>query len=90
MLQIKIIKSPDRTRFVLIDLQRPAIRLVAKGDIPTHPQPFALGGRNLVPDTLGRHLPLELGKAEQHIQRHRPMLVAVLNDWVTETKDASA
>ena len=43
----------------------------------------ALGGSNLVPDTLGRDLPLELGKGQEHVEgepTHRRRRVELLGD----------
>ena len=42
--------------------------LIAEGQGPTHPEPLALGRRNLVPDTLGCDLALELGKGQQNVE----------------------
>jgi hypothetical protein len=66
--------------------QRAAMGFVAQGRDPAHPHALGLGGGNLVADPLGGDLALELGEGEQHVERERPMLVVVLNDWVTETK----
>ena len=47
---------------------RPKLRLLS-----STPKPAAvLGGRNLVADPLGRDLPLELGKRQQHVQGQTP------------------
>jgi hypothetical protein len=55
----------------------------------SHPEPLALGRRDLVPDALGGDLALELREGQKHVERQAPMLVAVLKDWVTDTKDAA-
>ena len=43
--------------------------LVAKRHRPAHPQPLLLGGGDLVTDALAGDLALELGKAEQDVER---------------------
>jgi len=78
---------PDPFGFLLNDGELAVLQLIAEGEGATHPKPFALGGGNLVPDTLGGDLPLELGKGQQHVEVSRPMDVVVLNCWVTETKE---
>src|ERR1019366_10754241 len=49
----------------------------------THPHPFAFGGCDLVPYSLARHFPFELGEGEQNIQGqppHRSCGVELLSD----------
>ena len=48
---------------------RVGMRVIAKRGQPAHPEPFLLGGCNLVPDPFGGNLALELGEREQHIER---------------------
>src|SRR5208337_800247 len=45
---------------------------IAERDRAPGPDPFALGGRNLVAHALANHLALELRKREQHIERQPP------------------
>jgi hypothetical protein len=47
--------------FALDNNELAILELVAEWGA-THPKPFALGGRDLVPDALGSKLALELGK----------------------------
>jgi hypothetical protein len=42
--------------------------LIAQGQGASDPQALALGGGDLVPDPLGRDLPFELGKGQEHIE----------------------
>ena len=53
---------------MLDDGELAVLQLIAQGEGATHPQPFALGRSNLVPDALGGDLPLELGKGQQHVE----------------------
>jgi hypothetical protein len=86
-LEISAKDHPDPFGLVLHDGKLAVLQLIAKGEEASHPQPFALGGSNLVPDALGGDLPLELGKGTLRVSR--PMDVVVLNCWVTETKETS-
>ena len=57
--------------FFLVDRQGARVilrRLVAKRHSAPHPHALGLGGRNLVADALARHLALELGEGQQHVQ----------------------
>jgi hypothetical protein len=56
----------DPFGLVLDDGELAVLQLIAEGEGASHPQSFTLGGSNLVPDTLGSDLPLELGKGQQH------------------------
>jgi hypothetical protein len=67
-LKISAEDHPDPFGFLLDDGELAVLQLIAKGEGATHPQPFALGGRNLVADALGGDLPLELGKGQQHVE----------------------
>src|SRR5205807_4813456 len=44
------------------------LRLISERGYAPDPQPLALGGRDLVSNTLGGDLPLELGKRQQDIE----------------------
>src|SRR5271156_495773 len=78
--------QPHRRRFLVIDDQFAVFDLVAEGNHATDPKPLLLGGRDFVADALASDLSLELGQGQQHVESQPPMLVVVLNDWVTETK----
>src|SRR5271166_864442 len=45
---------------------------IAERDRAADPDPFALGGRNLIAHALSNHLALELREREQHIERQPP------------------
>ena len=56
---------------LLVDRQGARVilrRLVAKRHNAAHPHALGLGGRDLVADALARHLALELGEGQQHVQ----------------------
>ena len=63
------------------------VDVVAEHRPAAGPLPLPPGRRDLVPRPLADDLPLELGEGQQDVQTSRPMLVAVLNCWVTETND---
>jgi len=44
------------------------MRIVPERRDATHPEPLLLGRRDLVPDPFGRHLALELGEGQEHVQ----------------------
>ena len=57
--------------FFLVDRQGARAiprRLVAKRHSAPHPHALGLGGRDLVADALARHLALELGEGQEHVQ----------------------
>ena len=65
--------------------------LIAERHHASHPQPLALGGADLVADTLAGDLALELGEGQQHVQRqpaHAGRRVEGLRD--TDERDAVA
>jgi hypothetical protein len=64
--QISAKDHPDPIGLVLDDGELAVLQLIAEGEGAPHPQPFAFGGSNLVPDALD--LPLELGKGQQHVE----------------------
>jgi hypothetical protein len=68
---------PHDCGLVRARLQRPALGIVAEGHDAAHPEPLALGGGDLVADALGRDLALELGEAQEHVQRQPPTSRAV-------------
>ena len=75
--------------FFLVDRQGARVilrRLVAKRHSAPHPHALGLGGRNLVADALARHLALELGEGQEHVQCQAAHAVVVLKAWVTLTK----
>ncbi len=45
------------------------MRIVSERRHAAHPKTLLLGGRDLVPDPLGRHLTLKLGKGQQNVER---------------------
>ena len=51
------------------DCDLSVLGLVAQGNHSADPKAFAFGGADLVADTLGGDLPLELGKRQQDIER---------------------
>ena len=70
--------------------QLPVLDPVAERRAAAHPHALHAAGAELVADALGRHLPLELGEGEQHVEgqpAHRGRGVKV---WVTETKVISS
>ncbi len=85
-----VVKRKDLShRFRLLDIDDQAaglrirMRIVSQRGYPAHPKPFFLGCGNLVPDPLGRHLALELGKGQKHVERqpaHRRGGVESLGD----------
>ena len=67
-LEVSAEDHPDPLSFLLNDRELAVRQLIAEGEGTSHPEPFALGGRDLVPDALGSDLPLELGKGQEHVQ----------------------
>ena len=75
--------EPDRSASVLVDGDLAILGVVAERHHAADPQSLALGGGDLVADTLGGDLPLELGKGQQHVERqpaHRGGRVELLGD----------
>jgi hypothetical protein len=68
------------------DLSRDRLEVVAQHRPPAAPLPIPAGRRDLVPGPLADDLPLELDEGEDTLSTSRPMLLAVLNCWVTLTK----
>ncbi|SMX25902.1 hypothetical protein BOA8489_04047 [Boseongicola aestuarii] len=66
---IEIVEHPHGLGFLRGNPQDPVDWFVAKRYIASHPKPLLLRGRDLVADTLGRHLAFKLREAEQHIER---------------------
>ena len=66
------VERPDRPRLGLVDAERAPVPVIAERHDAAHPEPLSLGGGDLVPDALGRHLALELRKGEQHMERQPP------------------
>jgi hypothetical protein len=67
----------------LVDHQLPVLDAVAEGRHPAHPHAHLATRGDLVADALGGHLALELGEAEQDVQRqpaHRGRGVEGLGD----------
>ena len=58
----------DSLGFLLDNGDAPVIHDVAEGQGAAHPQPLALGGGDLVPNSFRCNLPLELGERQQHIE----------------------
>ena len=80
--------APDGVGLGLVHHQLALARLVAERHRAAHPHALALGGGDLVADALARDLALELREGQQHVQRQPAHEVAVLNCWVTDTKEA--
>src|SRR5262245_7183519 len=59
----------DCLGFSFVNDELPVLEVVTERQVAAHPHPLALGGSDLVADALPRHLALELGKREQHVQR---------------------
>ena len=70
-LEVERENLPHALRLFLIHHQGAALRgnIIAKDGIAAHPLSFAPRGGHLVVRALRDHLPLELGKREQDIQR---------------------
>jgi len=69
------------------ELRTVRIDIVAKYRPATRPLPLATRGGNLVPRALRDDLTLELRERQQDIQDQASIDVAVLNCWVTDTKE---
>ena len=63
------------------------VHVVAEERLAAGPLALAARGGDLVPGALGDDLPLELGEGEQDVEHQPAHRVAVLNCWVTETKE---
>jgi hypothetical protein len=59
----------DLFGLMLHDGNLAVLHIVAEGEGTAHPKSLALGSCDLVPDPLGRDLPLELSKGQQHVER---------------------
>ena len=79
--------QPYGLSFLRYDHELLVYALVAERNGTTDPDSLGLGGRDFVSDPFADDLALELGKGQQHIERERPMLLVVLNDWVTDTNE---
>jgi hypothetical protein len=82
-LEIEAEDCADRLRLTFIDRDLAILGVVAERHHATDPQPFALGGRDLVPDPLRGDLALELGERQQHVlskPSHRGGSVELLGD----------
>src|SRR4029077_14573708 len=91
-LEISAKDHPDPFSFVLDDDELAVHQLIAEGEGAAHPKSFALGGSNLVPDALGSHLPLKLGKGQEHVEgqtTHRGRRIELLGDRDKDTPWAS-
>jgi hypothetical protein len=67
------IEDPAHERRLALDDHQPAVLyLVAEGRPAAHPHALGAGGGELVPDALATDLPLELGEAQQDVQRQPP------------------
>ena len=64
--------GPNLFRFLSTIEKLAILEFVAKRHHATDPEPFALGGGDLVADALGRDLALELGEGQQHVERQTP------------------
>ena len=63
-LQVAAEDQPHPFSLVRHDNKLTILQRIAKGEGAAHPNPLALGGGNLVADTLGGDLALELGKGQ--------------------------
>ena len=72
---------------LLDDMERPVLDPIAERNHPAHKNALLFGGSDLVSDAFARDFALDLGEGQEDVQGQAPMLVVVLNDWVTETKD---
>ena len=82
-LKISAEDHPDPIGLLLDDGELAVLQLIPEGEGTPHPQSFSLGGSNLVADTLGGNLPLELGKGQEHVQgepTHGRRCVELLGD----------
>src|SRR5216684_1287425 len=71
-LEVAAKDGPNPLGFLFNDNDLAVLGLVSKGSHAADPKPLALGGGDLVPDALGGHFPLKLGKRQQDIQGQSP------------------
>src|SRR5215212_1731255 len=64
--------APDQSRLALVHLEPAVLDVVAERRPAPHPHAAGTGGRELVPDPLPDHLPLELGKGQQYVEGQPP------------------
>src|SRR5882672_2665649 len=81
--QVQLEDGPHPDRLFFVDHQLGALYVVTQERLTAYPLAFPAGGGDLVPRPLRNNLPLELGKST--FKTSRPMEVAVLNIWVTDT-----
>src|SRR3984957_19760407 len=67
-LEIAAKQGPHDCCMIIDDAQGAVLDPVAQRNHATHPHPLLFRGGDLVPDSLARDLPLELGEGQEHIE----------------------
>src|ERR1700733_12341053 len=85
--EIAVKQRPHDCRMILDDVQGAILDPVAQRNHAAHPHSLLLRSSDLVPDPLPVTSRSNWAKDSSTLRVRRPMLVVVLKDWVTETKE---